>query len=545
MIVIGGGSTGTAVARDCAMRGLKTLLLERDDIASATVGTCAGMISSGFKYYHEPDIMDLCSHEVVHLKHIARHIVAKLPILFPLMDLSEISSGGKGMEEYEKRVQERGVPPVLILTPEASREIEPSLHPELIASGYVEEFFIDPFRLCVLQAKDAEQHGATIRTYCEVTAIDIRNGAVHTVTYFNRMTGTLETVEAKVVISATGPWASEIARLAGISLELRLNKGAHVILDRRVTNVGISTRAVDGRWVYLFPHENTTLIGTTALDTWDNPDELVTSQDEIEYLLRSFEFVVPSVREARIIRTMEGVRPMAPVWKVPEGEVTRGYEIIDHGQDGVSGFYSFIGGKLVMCRHMAEAVTDIVCERLGVTGSCETHIKPLPGMSEEVDVLMLAEKYGVPSHALERLKARRGSELVEILEMTREHPEWTNMVCICEPVMDAEIRYAIRTEYPQTLNDLRRRVRLGTGPCQATFCTFKAASIMAEELGLTGSQTHSEIVDYLSERWKGKRPPLRGAALAQEEIVNGIYACVGNLEQTVIDYEPKPWEEIR
>ena len=68
VIVIGGGSTGTAVVRDCAMRGLRTLLLERDDIASATVGTCAGMISSGFKYDNEPEFMDMCTEEVMHLR---------------------------------------------------------------------------------------------------------------------------------------------------------------------------------------------------------------------------------------------------------------------------------------------------------------------------------------------------------------------------------------------------------------------------------------------------------------------------------------------
>lgn len=544
VVVIGAGSTGTAVARDCAMRGLKTLLLERDDIASATVGTCAGMISSGFKYYHEPDIMDMCSEEVVHFRNIAKHIVSKLPILFPLKDFSEIGSGGKGMEEYEKRVKERGVPPFLIISPDESREIEPSLNPNLIASGYVEEFFIDPFRLCILQAKDAELHGADVRTYCEVTGMIVKDGKVSGLSFFNRISGEVESVSSKTVISAAGPWAPNIAKLAGLDLELRLNKGAHVILDRRVTNVGISTRAVDGRWIYMFPHENTTLIGTTALDTWEDPDELVATFDEIEYLLRSFEFVIPSIREARIIRSMEGVRPMVPIWKVPEGDVTRGYEIINHETQGVAGLYSFIGGKLVMCRHMAEAVTNLVCSRLGIDKECKTHTNQLPGMAEEVDVLELAKEHDISVHALERLKARRGSELLEILEMTRNHPEWKNYVCTCEPVMEAELRYSIRKEYPQTLNDLRRRVRLGTGPCQGTFCTSKAAAILAEELELKGTQMQMEILDYLSERWKGKRPPLRGTALAQEEVVHGIYSCVGNLDQLDAEYESKPWEEV-
>ncbi|MCK4566147.1 MAG: FAD-dependent oxidoreductase, partial [Candidatus Thorarchaeota archaeon] len=113
VVVIGGGSTGTAVARDCAMRGLRTLLLERDDIASATVGTCVGMISSGLKYRDEPDLMKMCSKEVIYWNHIARHIVKKTPILAPLLDLSDAASDSSYMESYSEHVEERDVPAMM------------------------------------------------------------------------------------------------------------------------------------------------------------------------------------------------------------------------------------------------------------------------------------------------------------------------------------------------------------------------------------------------------------------------------------------------
>ncbi len=544
VVVIGGGSTGTAVARDCALRGLKTMLIERDDIASGTVGTCAGMISSGLKYMDEPAIVDMCSKEVVHLLHIARHIISKNPILTPILEMSDLSSGGNFAEEYSKRAAERDVPPVMFLTPEDSLKIEPMLNPDLLASLYFEEFFIDPFRLCLLQAIDAKQHGAEIRTYCEVTRIEVENGHVKGVNFFNRLTGEIESVSTKIVINAAGPWAHKIAALAGASLDIRLNKGAHVILDRRVVNVGVIAKAVDGRMIYLFPHENTVLLGTTALDTWEDPDTLTASQDEIEYLLKSMEWVVPSIRKARIIRTMEGVRPLVADWKVPEGEVTRGYEIIDHADHDVVGLLSFTGGKLVMCRHMAEAVTDRVCDILGVDAECLTHSTPLPGNEADLDVLAVASEYGVSSHAVERLRARRGTETIRVLEMLRKHPHWRTTICTCEPVLEAEIRYSIKNEFPQTMNDLRRRLRLGTGPCQGTFCTLKASPILAEELGLGGSEYHYEMLRYLSERWKGKRPPMRGEQLAQEELVQGIYACVANLDHSGPELDLQPWEEM-
>jgi glycerol-3-phosphate dehydrogenase len=544
VVVVGGGSTGTAVARDCALRGIKTLLLERDDIASSSVGTCAGMISSGLKYMNEPHIVDMCSQEVVYFNAIARHIMMKNPILTPLFQMSDLSSGGNFAEEYSKRAESRQVPPVLFITPEDTLKIEPQINPNLIASLYFEEFFIDPFRLCLLQALDAKRHGAKISTYSEVINVITDDSQAKGVEFYNRLNGNQQKVNSKIIINATGPWAPNIAKHAGQKVEIRPNKGAHVIFDRRIVNVGVVARAIDGRLIYLFPHENTTLLGTTALDTWENPDTLVASYDEIEYLIKGMERVIPTLRKARIIRTMEGVRPLIAEWGIPEGDVTRGYEVIDHEDSGLSGMISFTGGKLVMCRHMAEAATDLACKKLGIESECKTHISIMPGNESDVDILALSEKYQVPSHTVERMRMRRGTEVEKILELTLEHPEWKTTVCTCEPVTEAEIRYTIREEFPQTLNDIRRRVRLGTGPCQGTFCTFKAAAILADELDLSGEDFLVDILDFRAERWKGIRPSFRGLQLAQEELAQGIYACVGNLDQLDIDYDTKPWEEV-
>jgi len=545
VVVIGGGSTGTAVARDCAMRGLRTLLLERDDIASATVGTCAGMISSGLKYRREPDIVRMCSREVVNLNRISRHIIMKVPILTPFFSLEEVGSSTDYVTSYANHAEERDVPEMLFLTPDAAVELEPKLNPDILASVYYEEFFIDPFRLCMLQAMDAMNHGAIVKTYCEVIDIETDDaGSVEGVVYYNRVTGAIEKARTKTIVNSAGPWAHKVAEFAGAKLELRLNKGAHVILDRRVVNVGLVLKALDNRWIYLVPHENTTLLGTTALDTWEDPDSLVASFDEIEYLLQSFEKHVPTIREARIIRTMAGVRPLVPQWNMPEEDVTRGYEVIDHETtDNVKGLVSFTGGKLVMCRIMAEDATDLIMKKLRRTTKCKTHEKPLPGNEDDVDIVALSKEYGVHMHALERMRARRGTEIVKILELTRDHPEWKTTICTCEPIIEAEIRYAIREEFPQTLNDLRRRLRLGTGPCQGTFCTYKAAGILADELDLSGDDFLVDILDFRAERWKGIRPSMRGEQLAQEELAQGMYACVGNLDQSDVDYDIKPWEE--
>ena len=233
------------------------------------------------------------------------------------------------------------------------------------------------------------------------------------------------------------------------------------------------------------------------------------------------------------------IKKKVPEWNIPEDKVTRGYQVIDHE----NGMVSFTGGKLVMCRHMAEAVTDVITKKLGVTKKCATQKEPLPGNEDDVDIEELGAEYGINLHTLERMRARRGTEMVKILEMTKDHPEWKTSICTCEPVIEAEIRYSIREEFPQTLNDLRRRLRLGTGPCQGTFCTYKAAAILSEELDLEGDDFLVDILDFRAERWKGIRPSMRGEQLAQEELAQGMYACVANLDQSDVDYDTKPWEE--
>ncbi len=117
-----------------------------------------------------------------------------------------------------------------------------------------------------------------------------------------------------------------------------------------------------------------------------------------------------------------------------------------------------------------------------------------------------------------------------MLKLTRENPEYRSTLCVCESVTEAEIRYSLRNEFATCLSDLRRRVRLGMGPCQGTFCTFKALAVIADELGLTPEQAHRNAIEFAQERWKGKRVILRGDQVSEEELNQAIYAGVANYD---------------
>jgi len=107
--------------------------------------------------------------------------------------------------------------------------------------------------------------------------------------------------------------------------------------------------------------------------------------------------------------------------------------------------------------------------------------------------------------------------------MLNDRPAYASRICECEPVTEAEIRFSIRNEWAKTLDDLRRRTRLGTGPCQACHCTAGAAQVLGEERDLTFEQTFHEMNQFLQERWKGRYPVLKGVQVKQEQVIRSVY----------------------
>lgn len=532
VVVIGGGSTGVSVARDCAMRGFKTILFERGDLASGATGACAGMISGGTKYVlQEPEFSEMCTMEVINLSRIAGHIVFRTPIITAILTEEELRLKASFVEKYGALTEKRQASPVLVLTPQEARSLEPKLSPNIILAAYFDEMFIDPFRLTILTALSAKQHGAEIRTYTEVTDILHRDGEVYGVTVKDKLTGKEDEVRGKIVVNAAGAWVPEISRMVGVKQTLRLNKGTHVVFDRRITRFGIICQALDGRTVYLFPHETGSILGTTAIDIFTSPDEAEATYDEVEYLISSMEMAVPSVRKSRIVRVMCGVRPLIAQWWIPEGDVTRNFRVIDHEErDGIRGLVSVEGGKLVVCRAMAEKITDLICEKLGREAECRTHLEPLPGAEGRVNVEELASMHQISPHTAGRLVSRQGTLAQAILSEANNKRSLLSSVCLCEAVTEAELRYVIRNEWGLTLDALRRRTRMGMGPCQGFSCGFKAMAVLAEERGMEAGEAFKELEDFLTERWKGHSVILRGSQLSEYEVTQAAYACVGSID---------------
>jgi len=558
VLVLGGGITGASVARDCALRGLKVALVERNDFASGTTGTCMGMLHGGLQYLlTNPELTKTECAESGVMQRAAPHLVFAVPFLYIVDDPDKVDKYEAFFTYYDQFQKAKYGRPHVKLTQDEAVGLEPGLGRGFAAALTNDEPGVDVFRLNVLVALDAALHGADVANHTEVRGLIVSDAGakeseqnteeaeqdtdegpgarkprrrVLGALVRDTLTGEDREIRARVTVNACGPWVPRITALAGLDYRLRPTKGIHIILDRRVTSVGVGVNAIDGRSICILPHENTTLIGTTDNDFFGDVDDVRPDNQEIEYLLTSCETLVPGIRQARIIRVMAGVRPTLYQYGINEDKVTRDFEVWDHEErDAVAGFVTVAGGKMTIARIMAEKTADVVAAKLGLQGEstrCRTSELPLPGGDRVLsrrDIEKLAERHKVPVAAVNRLYYRHGSMTEEVLEEGCREPGGRNLVCTCEPVLEGEIRYGVRREWVRTLDDLRRRLRVGMGPCQGFGCSEQAGAVLGLELGLDPETVRADLAAFRQERWKGQRTALDGEQLRQQELAQGTW----------------------
>ena len=526
VIIIGGGITGAGVACACAMRGLKTILLEKNDFSSGTTGTCMGMLHGGVRYMAtEPEVTRQSCIESGIIQRIIPHIIFRIPylgIVFNGAKFDQVQYEAI-MAAYDEVGVFKNSKPHTVVNRDEALTLEPSLSPNIEGAVVYDEPGINVFALAVATVLSASEHGAEIRNHTQVTRI-LRDGKqVFGVETVDWLTGEASTLHASYVVNAAGPWTPAVAALAGITFKLRPTKGIHVIFDRHITGVGVT-----GFGSTLLPHENTAMCGLTDDFFFTDPDEARVDRNEVEYILANLEKAVPNVRQARVLRAMAGVRPIVDQPGSNERDLSRHHAVYDHEEiNGIRGFLTIAGGKMVTHRLMAQDMTDLVCKKLGNTAPCRTAQEPLPGGEATANAEELAEEYGYPLHTVCRIIARHGARSRQVLEEHSSDPHIRTHICECEPVTAAEIKYTIRHEWARTLDDVRRRARLGVGPCQGAHCTGLAAGILSGVREEKPDSAHQYVLDFLQERWKGRAPALTGTQLRQEELYRASYLSIG------------------
>jgi glycerol-3-phosphate dehydrogenase len=532
VIVLGGGVNGAGVARDCAMRGLRVLLLERADLGVGASGNSSGMIHGGIRYMlSDRKVTALACRDSGYIQRIAPHLLFRIPFLMPFASSREAASLVDRATWYATEVYvgtydlyqplKRGKPSTR-LSPEELYALEPGLRPGLAGAVTLDEWGIDAFRLCVLNALDAAARGADVRTWTEGRELLREGGRVRGVRWRDLLTGEEGEALAPVVFNATGAWSPGLARRSGARVPMRPGKGVHLTLDRRYSNYGVICAAVDGRQMFVMPHESESIIGTTDDDYYGDPDDLEATHDEVEYLLEGAASLVPGVRDARVTRAWCGLRTTIYAYGPNEDALSREHQLHDGAAEGLAGLLSFVGGKLASYRAQAEEATDRIMDLLArPRGTCRTHEVPLPGGDEVPDPLALAQDGLVAAPVAAKLVYRHGSRAREVLRLVRDDPRLGLVLCRDEGIVAAEVVYCARHEKVRRLQDLRRRCRVALGACGGVDCARVAAQLAGRELGWDAGRIRAELADLLDQGWRERRVILDGAQLAAEELLRG------------------------
>ncbi len=513
VLIIGGGITGAGIARDAAMRGLRTALVERDDFASGTSSRSSRLVHGGLRYLEMGDIglVFEASRERRTLLRIAPHLVWPCAFLFPLF------AGGRvprwklaaGMWIYDLLALFKNVGRHRWLSKRAMLRAQPGLRPnELIGGARYWDAQCNDARLTLANARDAHRHGALVANYAEVEQLEYAEGRVRGARVTDRMTGETRSVHADVVVNATGPW-SDMLRDDGRRM-LRPTKGVHVIVSRaRVANTEAITliSPIDGRVMFVLPWGPFTYVGTTDTDYAGAPEDVRATGEDVVYLLRSANAVFPDARLQAddVIGTWAGLRPLLrPPKDAAPSEVRREHKIIEQ-----AGMLSIVGGKLTTYREMSRQIVDRVTVALraldgrSIPPRAPTDTTPLPGGEvADLDILIAeAEREGIEPATAHHLVHAFGSETPAVARLAREDPRLAEPIAGGHPAIRAELVHALRREMAVTLCDLMMRRThvffevLGNAAAEAA----GLVDLVGEEAGWDGARKASELSAYLEQ----------------------------------------------
>ena len=520
IIVIGGGITGAGIARDCALRGLKVLLVEKFDMTNGATGRNHGLLHSGARYaVTDNESATECIQENMILRKIARHCVEETDGLFITLPEDDLSY----QKTFVTACQNAGIR-ADIIAPEEAIRLEPAVNHSLIGAVRVPDASIDPFRLTTANVLDARLHGAEILTYHEVTSFIINQTRMEGVVMRDNLTGETREAYAKIIVNAAGIWGHLVAEKAGISINMFPAKGSLLIFGHRVNQMVINRCRKPANADILVPDDAVCVIGTTSDRVgYDEIDHLKVTNEEVDILIREGEKLAPALASTRILRAYAGVRPLVAADNDPSGRsISRGIVLLDHEKrDGLSGFITITGGKMMTYRLMAELATDLVCSKLGIDKPCMTAKIPLPGSEEPM------EKKGLSTERL----AEEGRHGTRTSFIPANNSLEKAMVCECEEVSIGEMKYAVEKLHVKQLINMRRRTRVSMGTCQGTLCACRAACVLSELTKTDAKKSQADLASVMNERWKGMRPVAWGDTLKESQLMSMVYEGLCGLNE--------------
>ena len=528
ILVIGGGISGAAVARDAARRGFRTALVEAADFASGTSSRSSRLVHGGLRYleHFELDLVFEASQERRTLLRIATHLVRPLEFHFPIFRDGRIGRRklDAGMWLYDALSLFRNIERHQMLDTEAMLAREPGLRAEgLLGGARYFDAQVDDARLVVTTIVAAVEAGATVVNRADVVRVDASDWPGHRALVRDVESGREVEVDALAVVNATGAWAEQMldrvaadargpgpGEGAAVAVRIRPSRGTHIHVAReRVGHSGalIFEAPRDGRVMFILPwREDLTLIGTTDEFFDGRPHEVAATPGDIAYLVDATRHLLPASKlgPEDVISAWAGLRPLvAPAADGDdEGAVSREFEVHQHPP----GIFTLSGGKLTSHRHMAEATLDRVQAFLAPAGvkairKVDTDKVPLPGARfRDLEALRSRIRARARSQGLERASADRltrayGTRANRVLDLVDRNPRLGERVVAGRPHLLAEAVYSVRSEMALHVEDiLFRRMRVGLETRSGTpEAARRVAEVVAPELDWTTERRTEEV----------------------------------------------------
>ena len=499
VLVVGGGAIGAGVARDLAMRGLNAVLVERSDWASGTTGRYNGLLHSGSRYsLKDTAVARECIQENIILRKIMPGCLEDTGGYVVATPWDDPSFGDHLVECCNRA----GIPIEEVPINRVLRE-EPYVHPGIRRALRVPDATADSFLATRATVESAREYGARAWNYHPVTKVHRESERILGAESTDLSTGEKVTISAEMVINAAGAWVGEIGAMAGVKIPLVCSKGSMIATSCRVVNTVITRLRWPSECDSVLPLHSISVLGCTDVVV-DTLDRLCADAEEIHRIREECAKLVPITRNLRKLRTWTGVRALYPTERATGNTaigLSRTHVILDHETtDGISGLISIVGGKWTTHRLIAEQVSDLVCQKLKIVRLCRTHSEPLPGVCKQS-----YHWHSVPFAHIEA-KGYRG-----------------DLVCECEVLTLIAVEKALASEDIKDLDDLRRATRLGMGPCQGGFCSYRAASAYHRLRHRCAQEATICLLSFLQERWRGTLPVASGHQVRQMRMNEMIY----------------------
>jgi len=498
LLVVGGGINGAGIARDAAGRGLKVVLCEQDDLASRTSSASSKLIHGGLRYLEHYEFRlvreALIEREV--LLAAAPHIIWPLRFVLPhVAGMRPAWMVRLGLFLYDHLGGRKRLPGSRAIDLESAAAGAP------LKDAYTKGFtyadcWVDDARLVVLNALDAAERGAEIRTRTRCVGAE-RTEGVWQARLRPQDGGPERTVRARALVNAAGPWVQHLLteELGMPALKrVRLVKGSHIVVPRMYDHPApYILQNTDRRVVFVIPYEERySLIGTTDLDYQGDPGAVAITDDEVRYLCEAVNrFFKQPIAPEQVTWAYAGVRPLYDDATGDVSAVTRDYVFDLDAGDGKAPLLSVFGGKITTYRKLAEHALAKLRPVMGFTPGAWTAGAQLPGgdlpdADLEAFVTSVQKRWPWLPMALARRYARTyGTRTERFLGAAQELGDLG--ADLGEGVYEAEVDYLIRHEWAMTDDDiLWRRTKLGLhvhGETAANLRAWLARQREAAQLG--------------------------------------------------------------